>query len=556
MDDGTARLVLRRGKEILQQHKSDWPALLRNKPPVQLAVTGATNPRPLNVKAGLEPFTEPLDAQRARHLLRRTRLGAPIDLVNPLIGQNSGQAVENLVDAALDTVGTPFPDEPVWANEPLPGPNASQEEFDAFIQNNIEWLNELQDEWFTLLMDVGIRERMTLFWHNHFVTQYDDYFLAMHAYRYEKLLREHAFGNFKTFVHAIGTDPAMLVYLDSSTNRVGEPNENYGRELLELFTMGQEDKDGASNYSQGDIAELSRALTGWIVDYVNHTGVFVDTRFDAGDKTIFGQTGAFGYDEAIDLIFAERSPQIAYFICTKLYKEFVYAVPDPVIVQGLADEMLAQDFEIVPVLKLLLKSAHFFDPQIIGARISSPIELLTGMPQNVGMPVAPERISLLRFVAAFLEQNLLNPPNVAGWPGYRSWLSTTSLPIRWLVVDYILFGEGGQQVTDLVSIAEQFDLTSDPNAAFKLPVALAEYILAVPLENLDIGTVSEEFGGDLINFPIPQEILDGPQHHIDLAKIFLGGVPWYEWSLESELAPAVLALYVRYLSQLPEFHLT
>ena len=510
---------------------------------------------PLRVAAVLEPYEGPLDDARARHLLRRTEFGAPVDRVDAFTGMPAGEAVDALVDAALDTVMTPHPPKPAWADEPLPGINASEDEINTFIQNNVMWLGELQDEWFTLFTEVGLRERMTLFWHNHFVTQYDDYFLAMHAYRYLKLLREYAFGNFKAFVRAVGIDPAMLEYLDGNTNRQGEPNENYARELLELFTMGPEDKNGTPNYTQEDIEELARALTGWVIDYVKHEGVFIESRFDAGEKTIFGRTGAFGYDEAIDLIFEERSEQIAYFVANKLYRAFVYAVPDPVIVEGLADALLAQDFEIEPVVRLLLKSAHFFDERVVGARIASPVELLAGMPRAVGRSLDADQTTLLRFVTAFLGQDLLNPPNVAGWPGYRSWISTTSLPIRWLVSDFILFGEGGQQLTDLVSVAAQFDVASDPLAAFKLPVALAEYLLPVPLEHLDIGTVADEFGGDLINFPIPAEVQNGPARHRDLAKIFLAGVPWYEWSLESELAPVLLALYARFLTQLPEFHL-
>ena len=161
---------------------------------------------------------------------------------------------------------------------------------------------------------------MTLFWHNHFVTQYDDYFIAMHAYRYLKLLREHALGNLKGFCpYAIGRDPAMLKYLDGDVNqKPGEPNENYARELLELFTMGPKDKDGNDNYTQSDIEEIARALTGWVIDYLTHTTSFYAGFFDNGEKTFFGQTGAFGYDDVIDIIFEERGCRDRLFYLRKV----------------------------------------------------------------------------------------------------------------------------------------------------------------------------------------------------------------------------------------------
>ena len=404
-------------------------------------------------------------------------------------------------------------------------------------------------------MSGGLRERMTLFWHNHFVTQYDDYFLAMHAYRYLKLMREHAFGNFTDFVRAVGKDPAMLEYLDGNANRVGEPNENYGRELLELFTMSPKDKSGNDNYTQQDIVEVARALTGWIIDYINHVGVFNPSRFDDGEKTFFGQTGNWGYDDVIDIIFQERAEETAYFVCEKLYKAFVYDVPDPAIVEALAADFVDANFEIAPVLTRLLKSAHFFDAAVIGAQIKSPIAMVTGMPAEVGRASTTAQLEFLRFAALFLQQDLLNPPNVAGWPGYRTWISTTSLPIRLLVADLILFGENGQDLVDLTPIVAQLPGADSPHAAFELPVALASYLLPVPLDTLDIGTVTEAFGGDLINFPIPEEVLNGPAYAIDLAKIFLAGVPWYEWDLAADIAPVLLALYARFLTQRPEFHL-
>lgn len=530
------------------------PAFLKNKPAVLPGPSGNEHAAPLHATAGLEPYEAPLTRQSAAHLLRRTGFGASIERINGLVGRSAVEVVDEIIQEALDTATHPVPPEPPWANEQVPF-NGSQEEMDAFIQNNVMWLGELQDEWMTAMIERGLRERMTLFWQNHFVTQYSDYFLAMHAYRYLKLLRQHALGNLKDFVRAVGTDPAMLRYLDGNTNRNLEPNENYARELLELFTMSPKDSNGSDNYTQSDIEEVARALTGWVIDYVTHQTVFIVGRFDDGQKTFFGRTGPFGYDDVIDIIFEERGAETAYFICSKLYRDFVYATPDPAIIEELADELIAQNYEIAPVLQKLLQSAHFFDSQVIGAHIKSPVELLAGLPNELEVMPEQEAIGFLKIVAAFLEQRLLDPPNVAGWPGYRSWISTTSLPIRWLVTDFLLFGDGGQNIVDLVPMAQQFEEATDPLAAFKLPVALADYLMAVPVENLDIGDVTEVFGGDLVNFPIPDEVQNGPDYARNLAKIFLAGLPWYEWDLEGEQAPILLALFVRFLTQMPEFHL-
>ena len=195
-DEKKTQRYYNRVAQLKAEPKDIPPAFLRNKPAVQLAPSGKSTAKPLYIQAGLEPFEEPLSRQQAAHLLRRTGFGASAEQINALTGNNASDVVDSIVDAALDTTTTPVPPEPVWANELIPF-NGSQEEIDMFIQNTILWLNELQDEWMTTMITVGFRERMTLFWQNHFVTQYDDYFVAMHAYRYLKLLREYALGNFK-----------------------------------------------------------------------------------------------------------------------------------------------------------------------------------------------------------------------------------------------------------------------------------------------------------------------------------------------------------------------
>ena len=557
MDDpAKIRALIERARELRRPASADLPAFLKRIPPPAGIHTPHPPASPLQVAAGLEPYAAPLDRARAAHLLRRTGFGASPEEIQALVGKTAAEAVGDIVTRALDRDATPFPEPPAWANEPIPDFNGPQEVIDAFILDNIAWVGELITGWMGLFRTVGFRERMVLFWHNHFVTQVDDYFLATQAYRYLVMLREHAFGDFKAFVHAAGIDLSMLAYLNGEDSRVGAPNENYARELLELFTMGQKDKDGNDNYTQEDIAEIARALTGWVIDYVENVPLFVQVFHDRGEKTFLGRTGNFGYDEVVDIVFEERAPQIANFICAKLYQEFVYAVPDPDMVQEMAGVFLANNFAIEPVVSALFTSAHFFDEEVIGAQIASPVDWLVSLYGNTDLVPDPDRVELFVRLASFIEQQLLDPPNVAGWPGYRTWLTTTSLPIRWLISDFLLFGDNGQQPLDLMPIAAQFPEASDPLLAFKLPLAFARHFLNVPLDTLDIGAVADPFSGDLVNNPIPQVVLDAPAYERDLAKIFLGGVPWYEWNLEEDLAPWTLLFFARYLSQFPEFHLT
>jgi hypothetical protein len=356
-------------------------------------------------------------------------------------------------------------------------------------------------------------------------------------------------------VREIGLTPAMLVYLNGNFNVKTAPNENFARELLELFTMSPKDRAGDDNYTQADIEEIARALTGWIVDYYTNTSQFVPGRFDESEKTFFGRTGAFGYDDVIDIVFEERGAQAAYFICSELYREFVYDAPAPDLVQEMADLFVANDFELAPVIGALLKSAHFFDEQVIGARIKSPVELITGALLDVGFEPVPEAFGLFIRGADVLEQILLNPPNVAGWPGHRFWVSTSTLPFRWIVTDYLLYSGDDNQPLDLIPFARSVPASGEPDAAFRLPLALAKRLLSVPLETLDFGDIDIPFGGDLISNPIPEAVLNGPSHEALLARVFLAGVPWYEWALEEAGANILLLNYARFLAQLPEFQL-
>ena len=507
---------------------------------------------PLSIEAGLEPYPAPLDERRAAHLLRRACFGAAPDRVKDFTGRTAEEVVDELVDEAL---ARPLPEPPSWADIPPPPRGSSEEAFQAYFEDNAMWLGSYRVDWFREMIDGGLRERMTLFWHDHFVTATQSYALAPFAHRYLTLLRTHALGNFRQFVYDVGIDPAMLIYLNGNVNEFGAPNENYARELLELFTMGQYDHLGQENYTQEDIQEIARALTGWVVDYFALQVYFLFFLHDGGEKTFMGRTGAFGYDDVVEIIFEERADAVAHFICRKLYEEFVYAAPDEALVDELATVFKENDFVIAPVMRALLKSAHFFDEQVVGARVKSPAELMTGLLIETKGEPSEAIYELMPRAGHFMGQWVLDPPNVAGWPGHHNWLTTTTLPIRWIVQDVMLYGDGGAQPLDLTGLAAEVYDAADPYAGVYLPTALAEHLLPVPVETLDIGEVDGAFVGNLDANPIPDDVLNTP-HMKNLAMVFLAGIPWYEWTLSSNDANNRLLGFVRYLMQFPEFHLT
>ena len=262
-----------------------------------------------------------------------------------------------------------------------------------------------------------------------------------------------------------------------------------------------------------------------------------------------------------DIVFEERAEQIARFICGKVYQAFIYAVPDEGFVGELAQVFVNNDFEIAPVLRVLFQSAHFHDEQVIGAQIKSPTQLLIGLLREAEPNYYPPTFVFYRLQRAtrVLGQHLLNPPNVAGWPGHHSWLNTTTLQARWLSTESILavsrffFVALSEYV--LASLPEPIH-PADARSVFALPAALAGHLLAVPAEVLDINAPSDSFAGDLVNNPIPSDVTDSPAHVRDLAKIFLDGTPWYEWNLYGNQGTPMLKRYVNYLIQLPEFQLT
>ncbi|QNJ98196.1 DUF1800 domain-containing protein [Constantimarinum furrinae] len=285
---------------------------------------------------------------------------------------------------------------------------------------NKAWLERICDPTETL------NERMTLFWANVFVCK--DY-IAPRILQFNNTLRAHALGNFREFVKVISKEPAMMSYLSTNLNKKSRPNENFARELMELFTLG------VDNYTEDDIKEAARAFTGY--------GYTLDGRFklnhsqhDTGAKFFRGKTGTFNGDDIIDIICADR--QCARFICGKLYVYFVNEHLNDERINELAD-IFYQTNEIKQVLKHLFTSDWFYEKENIGTKIKSPVDLLASVYRVVPFRFSGNREQV--FIQRIMGQELMNPPNVAGWEGGRAWINTNSLMIR-LKLASVLLGDG------------------------------------------------------------------------------------------------------------------
>ncbi|MEO0557556.1 MAG: DUF1800 family protein [Bacteroidota bacterium] len=395
-------------------------------------------------QADLSPYvptdSDPWDAAKARHLLRRVSIAAKAADVDAVLSDSPGEAVDQILDSALErTELSP----PSWIDRRKPPGSASDDDKDAFNRDNQDWLKQVyvdtinrllgsQESEMYARLGESLMERLTVFWSNHFVTEYREYRFATWLFRYRSKLRNHALGDFRQLVHDIGKTAAMLRYLNGDKSRKGSPNENYARELLELFTMGITGPDGTANYTQADISELSRALTGWRLYPDREYDVDFDvSRFDDGLKTVFNREEAFTYHDVAPLLFDERPAQIAHFIAAKLYREFVSLEPNAAVIDALATRLLEEDFSIAPVVRDLLKSAHFFDAANVGALIKSPVEMMLGAAQAFGLDsVTAEDYGRFRFQARDLDQDLFNPPDVKGWRDGQSWINTSTITER------------------------------------------------------------------------------------------------------------------------------
>ncbi|NLR64433.1 DUF1800 domain-containing protein [Chitinophaga varians] len=286
---------------------------------------------------------------------------------------------------------------------------------------SVAWMNMMQKS------DHPLREKMSLFWHGHFACRTQN---VLFNQQLISEIRNNALGNFGDLLTAVSKSPAMLQFLNNQQNRKQHPNENFAREVMELFTMGR------GHYAETDIKEAARAFTGWGFDEDGQF-VFREKQHDDGIKNILGKSGNYNGDDVLKILLEQK--QTATFITTKLFKYFVDDTPDDTLIQSLSEKFYHSGYDIKTLMREIFMADWFYDSKYIGNRIKSPIELLVGIRRTV--PMAFEQEETMLVFQRILGQMLFYPPNVAGWPGGRSWIDSSSLMFRMRVPQVILYSQ-------------------------------------------------------------------------------------------------------------------
>lgn len=442
--------------------------------------------------------------EQARHLLWRAGFGGTPEQIQTLASWGPEKSVDHLLNYE------PIPYEPVEPgafDRDIIRPASAQERAEAqrarragdeetlarlrarrqeAERNDRQQMRQIQHWWLRRMIETPrpLEEKMTLFWHGHFATSYRTIENSFHMFQQNAMFRRHACGNFGDLLFQIIRDPAMIAYLDNNDSRKGRPNENLARELMELFSLG------VGNYSERDIKEGARALTGYTFN--DDQFVFRAEDHDDGVKTILGKSGRLDGDGFVKAILESRA--CAPFIAGKLYRFFAAEFPtgDPArdkaakaVVRDMASTLLASRYGLKPVLRKLFLSEHFYDPAVVGEQIKSPVELVVGAVRSLNTPVRD--LSVLADALSLMGQNLFYPPSVAGWAGGRSWINTSTMFVRQNTLCFLLTGRKASGY-DALAADQKYDpmpllaplASADPSAAAD-PRRVVEYLLRLTL---------------------------------------------------------------------------
>lgn len=415
-----------------------------------------------NAHSMLVPYkpsdVDPFDATKAAHLLNRAGFGGTPAEIERVVQLGPYDAVDWLLD---------FPDAPAEELSQDDVPNLSAVE--GYPRNFREYRRlldmqpdkgkrmELQQQfqaanrevvremtsWWLRRMAYGpfpLQEKLTLFWHGHFTTSARDERSAMLMWEQNECLRRHSALNFRTLVHNISRDPAMLDYLNNTQNKKQRPNENYARELMELFTLG------IGHYTENDIKEAARAFTGWA--HEGESFVFRKNDHDFDEKTFLGRRGTWDGSDVIEIILG--SPRCSQYIGAKVWAYLVSETVDDSLADALGDVLLENKYEMRPFLRRILTSRGFYDNATVGNQIKSPVQLMVGTIRLLGLEMPP--FGQMNNALEQMGQVPLMPPNVKGWPGGRTWVNTSTLFVRYNTGIWLAGGEvpaaGGKKTMD------------------------------------------------------------------------------------------------------------
>lgn len=461
------------------------------------------------------------DAHKVRHLYRRLGYGATTSELDTALALSPTEVLQNLISEAINTPNTFTPEWGFWSF-------SDYNDYDTEVfEQRVSWYREATKD----LMNKGLKARLSFFWFNHFVAQIDVFNHAPYLFQYWDLLQTHSLGNFKTFIREIGLAPAMLLMLNGFENTSASPNENYARELYELFSLGAN-----NGYTQEDIEETARALTGY--NHWNEFGAaifFDNSTFDNSEKTIFGQTGNWGYDHVIDILFQERADTIATLICTKLYRYFVSPQISEPIISDLKDALISSNWELSSIYSLLFSSEHFFDENARSQIVKSPYDLNVVFDREIEMTYAGSEedfLNLIIYINGELGQDFFQPLDVAGWQRNQDWINTSTLSGRWLGMDFILYQYWDHDPDQFRQFA--INLTSNSNDPYIITTILVDFFLSKSLYTLsEYDTAIDIFKSDV------------PQGYYDNGS----------WNLEWEGASYQVLLLIKHIFRMPEFQL-
>jgi hypothetical protein len=358
------------------------------------------------------------NARWAGHLFRRAAFGANPDRIARAVRDGLEPTIKELLAGSADRESN----DAILAR--------AGEQFVA-----LESIDMIRGWWIYAMLHGGhpLREKMTLFWHNHFATSVVKVKSPALMYRQNQLLRKHSLGKFGPFLREVGRDVAMLLWLDSNQSVKGRPNENYARELLELFSLG------VGNYTETDVREAARAFTGWHTDEEQTAFAFNKDDHDDGTKTVLGRSGKWTGDDLVPILLDQ--PACGMFIAGKLYHEFISETAPPrALLEPLAKRFRASGGDIADLIGTMLRSRLFFSPHALLRRIKSPVEFVLGAVQAAW--TGPVGTPGLAAAIGKMGQKLFAPPNVKGWPGGRAWLSTSTLLARNNFADEVAMGKG------------------------------------------------------------------------------------------------------------------
>lgn len=424
------------------------------------------------------------DRAKAAHLLNRAAFGGPPEQIDALAAGGMPAALASLVDGPAAPVPAPAPD---WAKprdltayreeiraamaaaagnteaakaqvRRTVGAKERREQYTHLVDLGGWWVNRMRDA------QDPFEEKMTLFWHGHFATSAQKVRDGYMMWRQNQTFREHARGNFGVLTKAMSRDPAMINWLDLRESRAQHANENFGRELMELFTLGE------GHYTEKDVAESARAFTGYRIDPRDQSFHFAPRDHDYGPKQFLRQTGNFHGDQIIDLILDQ--PACAQFIAKKLWTFFANENADPALIEALAATMRSSRYEMRPVLRQLFASQEFYSAQAMGTQVKSPVQFVVGTARLLGTDLLPERVTLGALKQ--LGQTPFAPPSVKGWDGGKAWISTSTLLFRYNLAGAFIKGGTPRPPNLAEPVANMADVGANPAPSLHGPVDLAK----------------------------------------------------------------------------------